>query len=61
MLIIRIYFIVLRSRQPKETTARTHDVYPYAAGRVGNAVCQDAVSGHIHARRGGTEDQFARV
>lgn len=43
-----------------QTATQSHDVHAAAAGGVGNSVRSNPLSGRVHARGSGDEDQFDR-
>ncbi|KAK7907248.1 hypothetical protein WMY93_015860 [Mugilogobius chulae] len=49
------------SSNAEKAEAREDDVHAGPAGRVGESVLQDEIPGHFYERRGGLEDQPARV
>lgn len=54
-------FFLMCSWKPEEAATRANHVHPDAIRRARNVVRQNPIPGHIHARRGGPEDQPARV
>ena len=54
--------IQMKSRWSRpEAKTRTDDVHSWPTGRAGIFVRQDPLSGHLHARRSGPENQFAGI
>lgn len=54
------YFAFIRS-DAEEAATREDYFYARTARRFGGVVCQNSLPGHIHARRGGAENQSPRV
>lgn len=61
MYFIYIFLFSFPCSDAAEAEAREDYFYARTARRFGGAVRKNSVSGHIHARRGGAEDQSTGV